>query len=427
MWQDLAWAVAVGTVGAISVIATSCGSGQPGGGWHGTIRDSAGVVLVDNPATGIWRRGEVPAVREVLRIGVAEGEPEYQFGEITAVNVDAEGLIYVGDRLAQEIKVYDRSGRYQGRIGGPGAGPGELGAGGTGIHFGRGDTVIVPDPGLQRINFFLRDGSFLRSYPLSSMEGISRGWAAVPDSGLLQHLRRLPLPGQEGAAEGDVVVRRGWDGGVRDTVLVLPQAAGLRLGDNGIPAMTLFGPEPVWGVAGDGRIFSAMNSEYRIEVRSLAGEVVQVIRRQFESQRVEAADREILLGHIRERIERLGAPPAGVAKLLQGVVIADHYPVIVTLMGGPEGSLWVQKILSVRRAAAVADSFHPDELGSPEWDIFDREGRYLGEITLPSRFQPHLIRDGRIYGVARDQMDVQYVVVLELDGEFAGTRSDVTE
>lgn len=427
MRLDLSRAAVAGAFAVTSTLGVSCAGEPSGGGWSGAFRDSAGVVVVENPGTGVWRRGGGPGVREVLRIGVAEGEPEYQFGEIAAVNVDAEGWIYVGDRLAREIRVYDPAGRFERRIGGPGAGPGELGAGGTGIHFGRGDTVIVPDPGLQRINFFSRDGRFLRSHPLSSLEGISRGWAAVPDSGLLQHLRRLSIPGWEGAGEADVVVRRGWDGAIRDTVLVLPRVAGPRLGDSGVPTMTLFAPEPVWGVAGDGRIFSALDSEYRIEVRSLDRTIRRVIRRRFEPQRVAAADRELLLGHIRERIERLGAPPAGVAAVLDGVVIADHYPVIAALLEGPEGSLWVQKNMTVRRAVEVAGAFHPDELGSPEWDIFDREGRYLGVITLPHRFQPHLIRGDRIYGVAKDELDVPYVVVLELVGEFGADLGEVGE
>ena len=416
--QEFARAAVAAAIAVVSAGVAGCAGEAAGGGWGGAIRDSAGVVVVENPANGLWRRDEVPVVREVLRIGVAEGDPDYQFGEISAVNVDAEGRIYVGDRLAQEIKVYDAAGRYLRRIGRPGSGPGELGAGGTGVIFGRGDTVIVPDPGLQRINFFARDGTFLRSYPLSALEGISRGWAVTPDSGVLQHLRRLQLPGQEGVAEADVVVRRGWDGAIGDTVLVLPVAGGLRIGESGVPATTIFGPEPVWGVAGDGRVFSAINSEYRIEVRTLAGRLVRVIRRRYEPQRVESADRELLLDHIRARIERLGAPPAGVAALLQGVVIADRYPVIATLLEGPEGSLWVQKTLTVRRAVAISGSFHPGELGSPEWDVFDREGRYLGEVTLPPRFQPHIIRGDRVYGVVRDELDVPYVVVLEVAGGF---------
>lgn len=406
-------AILFGEVAVLLGLAVGCGSGPAGGGWQGTVRDSAGVFLVENPAVGVWGRGEVPVVREVLRIGRVEGEAEYQFGEIGGVNVDNAGVIYVGERQAREIRVYDREGRFLRRIGRPGSGPGELGAGGTSVFFGPGDTLIVPDPGQRRVNIFLRDGSFVRSYPLSATEGVSRRWAPAPDSGLLQQLRQLSLPGREDTGP-DIVVRRGWAGVILDTVLVLPPVVGLRFGGGGAPTMTLFEPEPVWGVAGDGRLFFAVNSEYRIEVRSLTGELLRVIRKEFEPRRVDAADRRLLFDHISERFERQGIPPAALVALLQGIEIADHYPAFAGLMEGPAGTLWVQQIQTARRVAAGSGTFTPAELGAPEWDAFDREGRFLGVVTLPPRFQPQVVHGNRIYGVARDELDVPYVMVVEM-------------
>jgi hypothetical protein len=50
--------------------------------------------------------------------------------------------------------------------------------------------------------------------------------------------------------------------------------------------------------------------------------------------------------------------------------------------------------------------------GSPDWDVFDRDGRYLGVITMPPRFQPVEFLGDRIYGIQQDDLDVQYIVVL---------------
>ncbi len=44
------------------------------------------------------------------------------------------------------------------------------------------------------------------------------------------------------------------------------------------------------------------------------------------------------------------------------------------------------------------------------WDVFDRAGRYLGVVNMPPRFQPRLFHEDEIYGVWRDDIDVQYVV-----------------
>ena len=54
-------------------------------------------------------------------------------------------------------------------------------------------------------------------------------------------------------------------------------------------------------------------------------------------------------------------------------------------------------------------------IGSPEWEIFDSEGRYLGVVTLPEHFTP-LIADGDyLYGTWTDELDVQYVMRLQVN------------
>ena len=60
--------------------------------------------------------------------------------------------------------------------------------------------------------------------------------------------------------------------------------------------------------------------------------------------------------------------------------------------------------------------FNPQDLGADEWDIFDAEGRYLGIVTMPDRFSPFSLRGDLLYGVWRDEFEVQYVKVLRITG-----------
>ena len=53
---------------------------------------------------------------------------------------------------------------------------------------------------------------------------------------------------------------------------------------------------------------------------------------------------------------------------------------------------------------------------SRDWDVFDAGGRYLGVVTMPARFQLMQFRGEVIYGVERDQFDVEYVVGLHIEG-----------
>jgi hypothetical protein len=56
------------------------------------------------------------------------------------------------------------------------------------------------------------------------------------------------------------------------------------------------------------------------------------------------------------------------------------------------------------------------DLGASKWDILDAEGRYLGVLDLPHRFQPVTFEGDLVYGIWRDEFDVQYVRVMRVVG-----------
>lgn len=50
------------------------------------------------------------------------------------------------------------------------------------------------------------------------------------------------------------------------------------------------------------------------------------------------------------------------------------------------------------------------------WDIFDADGRLLGAAPAPARAAgiPPYVRNGRLYQVETDDLDVQYVAVYHI-------------
>ena len=46
----------------------------------------------------------------------------------------------------------------------------------------------------------------------------------------------------------------------------------------------------------------------------------------------------------------------------------------------------------------------------------DTEGRFLGSLDMPAKFQPLRFYGNRIYGIGRDELDVQYVMRFRIDG-----------
>lgn len=85
------------------------------------------------------------------------------------VEVDAAGRIFVADRNAGNVKVYDKNGTHLRTFGEEGRGPGEF-------EMMRGfavmrDSLFVYDQNLKRLNIFSREGELLDNHPL---EGITR-------------------------------------------------------------------------------------------------------------------------------------------------------------------------------------------------------------------------------------------------------------
>ena len=77
----------------------ACSTGESASIWAGTVTDSAGIQIVQNPTEGMWAAGEEWVVEEVLSIGEVLGDEEYQFGQIISVDVDASAP--VGTRAAR--------------------------------------------------------------------------------------------------------------------------------------------------------------------------------------------------------------------------------------------------------------------------------------------------------------------------------------
>lgn len=83
-------------IAAAALLFTACDAG-PGatGEWMGTVYDSAGVLVIDNPESGLWTSGTAWRLEEELRIGVPDGDPVREFGRVSDIGIDESGRIYV--------------------------------------------------------------------------------------------------------------------------------------------------------------------------------------------------------------------------------------------------------------------------------------------------------------------------------------------
>jgi hypothetical protein len=134
--------------------------------WAGKIEEIDGVTVVKNTKEPIFS-DEVFNLVEDLSIGKVEGQEEYIFSQISAVDVDDNERIYVADMLPAHIKVFDRNGEYLRTIGRKGQGPGEMQMPYF-VQITSENEVLVQDLGTQRIIYFTPDGEFLRQKPIGT-------------------------------------------------------------------------------------------------------------------------------------------------------------------------------------------------------------------------------------------------------------------
>jgi len=399
------------------LFAAACGGGAEGGAeWSGTVEDSAGVQIVRNSLQPIWGEGEAWGFEEVLSIGEAAGDPDYQFGQIAGLDATSDGRILVLDNQAQHIKVFSADGVFERTVGQAGSGPGEFGPGAAVLMVGAADTVIVPDAGNQRVNVILLGEGESTSFPLSFEEGIPMRWQ-ISNSGVLAVQRRaLNLPNQD-VVDVDLIARQAYDGTIVDTLLTPPRGETFSFG-GGLPEFHFFAPEPMWTLLNDGTFVHAVNDDYRINVAGPDASLTRVITMPSEPIPVSEQDKEIITGMIMGLMEEQGVPPQALDGIKQGISYEDVFPAFTQMRNGPEQSLWVQRIsVPSDMTADEQENWNPLlDQGSDEWDVFDAEGRFMGFVTMPERFTPFSLRGDLFYGVWRDEFEVQYVKVYRVTG-----------
>ncbi|MGD8360517.1 MAG: 6-bladed beta-propeller [Gemmatimonadota bacterium] len=396
---------------AVALMAASCSPEGRVDGWGGTISDSAGIRLVRNPEAGLWGPDEAWTFTEALTIGSDVGDPDYEFGRVTSVDVDPEGLIYVFDGMASEIRVYDQAGMYLRTIGGRGEGPGEFSNGAAGAFLTRDDRLLVPDMGNQRITAMSRDGEFLGSIMVSYASGFPVRWDADRSGNVLVQRRAMGFNEDPDLEAGDPLVRIGPDG-EEETLTILPKAETVWM-EGAAPRFRYFATEPSWDVGPSGTIRTAMTQVYRIELRNPDGIVRAIVTKPWDQRVVTDGDKARFEALLRAALDRAGLSPDAIDRQIRNLSYGTTFPAFNQIMEGPEGTTVVQQIDALEDIEALDLSEEMSRrLGSRRWDAFDAEGRFLGIFDLPARFTPMVWEPDAVYGRWLDDLDRAHVMKL---------------
>jgi hypothetical protein len=95
---------------------------------------------------------------------------------------------------------------------------------------------------------------------------------------------------------------------------------------------------------------------------------------------------------------------------------ADYFPALGNLMGGPGNTLWVQQPRSAAELTEMASTLETQDLGSPKWDVYDKDGKLLGDVTMPDNFVAMRWIGDRLAGVYTDANGVPSLKILRVSG-----------
>ena len=366
-----------------------------------------GSILVSNPPHGLWDAN--PGVRwslvESLRIGSAVAEDADAFGNVISFTLDELGRLWIGDSQGRDVRVFDADGQFVRAVGQPGEGPGEFGSVGS-VRRGPEGHIWVTDYDLGRYEVFDTAGKRIGGHRMPNRFGGSWRSGVFFQSELSQeHPGRWVYKTYRLTANGTLEP----DGRVFELLDPPPDPPMLdyTVDGQGYVSPAPFTPNHDWVFGSEFDFWWSdgydMGERYEIHDIDLAsGDTLRTIVRQYEpvaiSDAVRIAAVESQLNSVR-LASRFGARRPS-EKAMR--VVPHVYPPFESFSRSRDGTLWVRRYIAE---------------GVEGFDIFDSEGRYLGQPELPDGFgsmSVWLITEDRMYAIDSDELGVDYVVRLEI-------------
>lgn len=385
--------------------ATACG--KDAGRAGRTTVDSAGVSIVTStvPVWGdsaAWTIDSVP----ILAIGDPTHAAAALLIDIVAVRLLDDGRLALLSNDEKAILYFDASGLPVGRAGGRGEGTGEFQQ--VTLIGAPSDSMLVWDHELDRGTMFSPGGRPVRTFPLTGDSGARYGYAPAArfDNGDLLVAARIgaTLGERTGVRREPVPLRRASATGVvGEPVIVVPGNEQLVVSTTQhVSAMERpFGRRTLIGTNGDDVMIATGERDEVVMVRP-QGRKGLVWRIDRPVHVVDSIDRARQMARYQAQAAQL--PPEFARAMLAAIAEAgfpQELPPYDQLLVDATGATWLREDVGpIRR-----------NLGRQHWTVFDRKGRWLGEVTTPAGLVVHQVTRDRIAGIWTDEDGVQQVHV----------------
>jgi hypothetical protein len=289
------------------------------------------------------------------------------------------------------------------------------------VLVGPGDTLLVVDGANRQAHLFKPDGEWLGSWRYAPEDGMRvLGWDTAPSGLIVNLLAPVQTPDIAASDTLDAVVIRGIRGAILDTLVWLPASRSYSL-RGGRQELRFYTGTPEFDLRWNGGLVTGRTDRYRFESYDANGDLERIVSLRRDKIPFDDRERAACMDLIESVWKRWDASPTQMAFWKSTIHFEDFYPAFRGFMNGPRGTLWVQQVRPVSdltpEEVENEGAVWPWPYGSTKRDVFDSEGRYLGIVDLPKQLGGRVRFYGdRLYGVWEDELDVQYLVVMQIDG-----------
>lgn len=334
------------------------------------IKKENGVTVVYNPKKPA-PPPDFPAtlsINEELSLGKGESEESMLLAP-AAVDIDQNGNIYVIDRKAVQIKVYDPQGNFVRAIGRRGQGPGEFQTIWS-FQVTPQQTIFVCDHSSRRIMFFSLDGQLIRELSAAMMGMFFNGEVDPRGDIVGSHT----IMDQEARTE---LIKFNSSLEPLFTVASVPIAR--------YPVFNPYFPNIYFGLTGDGNILWGITTEYVFNVVNPEGKIIKKIVKKYDPEKFTRDDQE-------KRAKELWGEeePPDIR-----VEWPENFPAFQDFVMDERGWLYVRPYTKEKVEKGVI------------YDVFDAEGRYVARVALPDRAMA--VKYGKLYTIEEDEEGMRLV------------------
>jgi hypothetical protein len=420
---------ALGALLGAAVVAAGCSRSD----WKANSYERGDTTVMRTVSGSAW--GGPAELVERARIIADPSDTLEGLESVTALANGPNGDLYVVDAEKPVVRQYDRNGQYVRAFVVPLGEPGHYSRP-NGVAVLSDGRVVIRDPKRSQLVVYSPRGVFLERWPHPS--GVYSPIPLLSDAQDRLYTRLVYNPSEPREAWKEGLVRYSADGSIEDTIpdpeigYVPPSLMAQAPDGDTLTFRIPLTARAYWTRTPAGDVVTAISDRYALQVAKPDGSVLR-IEREYEPVPASREERSTLYRDVDRKAKQIDY-----RWTWRGAIIPEEKPPFKGLFADADGRIWTQLhqpaeligefAASAREAEAGADSAtapeSEDRLPRPrDWrepiafDVFEPDGRYLGQVSAPPGFRTRplpSIRGNTVWAAVSNRGDVPDIVRFEI-------------